>query len=92
MQQLAALVQSHEPIAHDIIGFMDGLSLQSKCSSDRVEQNAMQSEYHSDTMASNIFSFAADGKVFLCGLNFPGSHDGSICSNLLPIIKEQIGT
>lgn len=93
MQELAAFVCSREPIATDVIGFMDGLSLHSECSSNTVEQNAMYSGYHSDTMVNNIFAYAADGKVFLCGLNFPGSsHDGSICMNLMPIIKEKIGS
>ena len=74
------LVRSHKPIANDVIGFMDGLSLHSECSSNAVEHNAMYSGYHSDTMVNNIFAYAANGKVFLCGLNFPASnHDGSIC-------------
>ena len=52
----------------------------------------MYSGFHSDTMVNNIFAYATDGKIFLCGLNFPGSsHDGSICMNLMPIIKEKIG-
>ena len=93
MHELAALVHSHEPIANDVIGFMDRLSLHSECNSNTVEQNAMYSGYHSDTMVNNIFTNAADGKVFLCGLNFHrSSHDGSICMNLMPIIKDKIGS
>jgi hypothetical protein len=54
----------------NIIGFLDGLSLTSECSSEVIEQNAMYSGYHSDTMVSNIFAYGPDGKVFLCAINF----------------------
>ena len=77
MQELAALVHSRELIANDVIGFMDGLSLHSECSSNTVEQNAMYSGYYSDTMVNNnVIAYGANGKVFLCAINFPGSwHD-----------------
>ena len=55
------LVHSCEPIANDVIDFMDGLSLHSECSSNTVEQNAMNSGYHSDTMVNKILAYAADG-------------------------------
>jgi hypothetical protein len=49
----------------------------------------MYNGYHSDTMVNNVFAYGADGNVFLCGLNFPGScHNGSIIANLLPITIE----
>ena len=92
MSKWARMIQQREPIADDVIGFMDGLSLHSECSSDNLEQNAMYNRYHADTMVNNVFAYGADGKVVLCGLNFPGScHDGSITANLLPIIIEKIG-
>ena len=72
MHELASLVHSREPIANDVIGFLDGFSLHSECSFNTVEQNAMYSGYHSVTMVNNIFAYAADGR-FLRGLNFPGS-------------------
>ena len=73
------------------IGFMDGLSLHSECSSDMYEKNALHNGYHSDMMVNNVFAYGADGKVFLCGLNFIGScHNGSITANLLPIIIEKL--
>ncbi len=44
-------------------------------------------------MVNNVFAYSADGKVFLCGLDFPGScHNGSITANLLPIIIQEIGS
>jgi flavoprotein len=91
MAEWAHMIERREPMATDVIGFMDGLSLLSECNSNTYEQNAMYNGYHADTMVNNAFAYGADGKVFLCGLNFPGSyHDGSITANLLPIIIEKM--
>ena len=85
------MIHSREPIAQDVIGFMDGLSLHCDCTLDTLEQNAMYSGYHCDIMVNNIFAYTVDRRVFLCGLNFPGSwHDESICAKLMPIIWEKI--
>ena len=93
MVEWAKMVEIHEPMATDVIGVMDGLSLHSECSLVTYEQNAIFNGYHSDTMINNVFAYGPDGKVFLCGLNFPGScHDGSITANLLPIIIEKNGS
>jgi len=93
MVEWAKMVEIREPMATDVIGFMDGLSLHYKCSSDAYEQNAMYNWYHLDTMINNAFTYGMNGKVFLCGLKFPGScHDGSITAKLLPIIIEKIGS
>ncbi len=79
-------------MAYDVTGFLYGVSLRSKCSSDMLEQNAMYNGYHSDTMANNIIVYGADGKVIMCALNIPGRcHDGSIHINILPIHHERIG-
>ena len=76
----------------NVIGFLDGVSLHSECSSEALEQNSMNNGYHCDTMVNSIMVFAADGKVILCALNSPDScHDGSICTNILPILCERIG-
>ena len=93
MVKWAQMIERHEPMATDVIRFMDGLSLHSECNSDTYEQNAMYNGYHSDTMVKRSFAYGADGKDFLCGLNFPGScHDGSITANILPIIIQKIGS
>jgi len=77
----------------DVIGFMDGVSLTSECTSEPVVQNSMYSGYHSDTMVNNLFAYAPDGRVIFCAINFPGSwHDGSIMANILPYIPKKIGT
>ena len=69
----------------DVIGFMDGVSLTSECTSEPLLQNWMYSGYHSDTMVNNLFAYAPDGKVIFHAINFPGSwHDGSITANVLP--------
>ena len=72
MVEWAHMIERREPMAKDVIGFMDGLSLHSECNSNTYEQNAMYNGYHADTMVNNVFAYGADGKVFLCGLNFPG--------------------
>ena len=92
MAEFAAMIQAREPIAIDVIGFMDGVALHSQCTSETGEQNSMYNGYHSDTMVNNVIVYGANGKVILCAINFPGStHDGSICANILPIIRERIG-
>ena len=69
----------------DVIGFMDGVSLTSECTSEPLVQNSMYSGYHSDTMVNNLFAYAPDGKVIFCAINFPGSwHYG--------YIRKKIGT
>jgi hypothetical protein len=93
MARFARQINEHEPAVNDVIGFMDGLALQSECTSEQIEQNAMYSGYHSDTMVNNIFAYGPDGNVFLATINFPGSwHDGSITANILPYIGNNIGT
>ncbi len=72
MARFARQINQREPAVNDVIGFMDGVALQSECTSEQIEQNAMYSGYHSDTMVNNIFAYGPDGKVFLCAINFPG--------------------
>ena len=85
-------LKRREPKVDDVIGFMNGLSLVSECTSEVFEQNAMYNGYHSETMVNNIIAYGPDGKVFLTAINFPGSwHDGSITANILPYIGKRIG-
>jgi hypothetical protein len=93
MEYFARLIHQPEPKVDDVIGFKDGLSLISECTSEILEQNAMYSHYHSDTMENNIIAYGPDGKVFLCAINFPGSwHNGSITANILLYICNMIGS
>jgi len=93
MAEYAQLIHQREPAVDDVIGFMDGVSLTSECTSEPLVQNSMYSGYHSDTMVNNLLAYAPDGKVIFCAINFPGSwHDGSITANVLPYIRKKIGT
>jgi hypothetical protein len=92
MEYFARLIHQCALEVDDVIGFMDGLSLVSECTSEVFEQNAMYNGYHSETMVNNIIAYGPDGKVFLAAINFPSSwHDGSITANILPYICERIG-
>jgi hypothetical protein len=93
MASFARQIKSREPEVDDVIGFMDGLLLTSECTSEMLEQNSMYNGYHSNTMVNNLIAYGPDSKVFLCAVNFPGSwHDGSITANILPYIRERIGS
>jgi hypothetical protein len=93
MEYFARLIHQHEPEVDDVIGFMDSLSLISVCTLEILEQNAMYSGYHSNTMVNNIIAYGPDCKVFLCAINFPGSwHVGSITAYILPYIRKMIGS
>ena len=93
MEYYAQLIHQREPAVDDVIGFMDGVSLTSECTSEPVVQNSMYSGYHSDTMVNNLFAYGPDGRVIFCAINFPGSwHDGSITANVLPYLRKKIGT
>ena len=63
--EFAAMIEQREPLALDVIGFMDGVALHSECSSEITQQNSMYNGYHSDTMVNNVIAYGADGKVFL---------------------------
>ncbi len=92
MQQFADMINLGEPEIGNVIGFMDGLSLTTECTSERLTQNAYYSGYHCDTMVNNVLAFGADGKVFFCALNYPGSwNDGSVTAQFSPHIKNRIG-
>lgn len=89
MEEFAQMIQRREPMAVDVIGFMDGLSVPCECTCDEIVQNSFYNGYHSDTMVNNIFAYGPDGKVFLCAINFPGSwHDGAITYGLIAFLKE----
>jgi len=92
MQQFASMIESREPSVSDVIGFMDGVSLTSECTDERITQNAYYCGYSCDTMVNNIFAYGPDGKVFFCAINYPGSWaDGSVTARFLHHIKRRIG-
>ncbi len=92
MSEFANMVKAREPLAEDVIGFMDGVLFQTECTSERVEQNAFYCGYDCDTMVNNVFAFGPDGKVFFATVNFPGSWaDGSLTARFFHEIKRRIG-
>jgi hypothetical protein len=71
---------------------MDGISMPTQCTSERVEQNAFYCGYDCDTMVNNVFAYGPDGKVFFAAVNFPGSWaDGSLTARFLHQMKKRIG-
>ena len=93
MKRFAEQIQLREPSIDDVIGFMDGLSLATECTSEQMTQNAMYCGYDCDTMVNNIFIYGPDGKIFFCAINFPGSWaDGAVTRTFLPSIKRMIGS
>jgi hypothetical protein len=92
MSEFANMVKAREPLAEDVVGFMDGVSFQMKCTSKCVEQNAFYCGYDCDTLVNNVFAFGPDGKVFFSAVNFPGSWaDGSLTAQFFHQIKRSIG-
>ena len=63
--EYASLIDSWEPLAHAVIGFMDGVSVPSESSWETLEENAMYIGYYSDTMVNNVITYEADGNVFV---------------------------
>jgi hypothetical protein len=91
MREFAYMVQAREPLVDDIIGFMDGVSFPTECTSERVQQNAFYCGYHCDTMVNNVFAYGPDGIVFFAVVNFPGSWaDGSLTARFLLQMKRRI--
>jgi len=64
MQQFASMVELREPSVTDVIGFMDGVSMTSECTNERITQNAYYCGYSCDIMVNNIIAYGPDGKVF----------------------------
>jgi hypothetical protein len=73
LEYYAQLIHQREPAVDDVIGFMDGVSLTSECTSEPVVQSSMYSGYHSDTMVNNLFAYGPDGRVIFCAINYPRS-------------------
>jgi hypothetical protein len=91
MELFAAMIGNRENMASDVIGFMDGLSLSTQCSSTPDIQNSFYNGYHSDTMVNNVLAFGPDGKVFIAAINYPGSwHDGAITMDIIEFLHEHL--
>jgi hypothetical protein len=73
MAALAALSESCEPIAYDVIGFMDSVALNLERPCETTNQNLMYNWWHSNSTMNNIITYGADGMVFMGRVNFPVS-------------------
>ncbi len=86
------MISLHEPTVKNVIGFMDGLGLATKMTSERLEQNAYYCGYDCDMMVNNVLAFGPDGKVSFLAINFPESWlDGTLTVHFFSQIIEWIG-
>ena len=91
MEMYAEMVRSREPLAHNIIGFIDGVAIPVQCSDDENEQNAYYNGYYHDTTVNNVFAFSPTGKIIHASINFPGSwHDSAVCFSLCEKMIEDV--
>ncbi len=92
MREYADVIQARELLADDNIGFMDGVSFSTECTSECVQQNVFYCGYDCDTMVNNVFAYGPDGKVFSAAVNFPGSWaDDNLTAWFLHQMKRRIG-
>jgi hypothetical protein len=86
------MINNREHSIDDVIGFMDGASLATECTSEATTQNAFYSGYECDTVINNVFAYGPDGKVFIAAIKCPGSWaDGSLSSLFFDSIRRRIG-
>ncbi len=64
MLLFASKINNREPSIDDVIGFMDGVSLATECTSERTTQNAFYCGYECDTV-NNVFVY---GQMERCSL------------------------
>ncbi len=89
MQAYAEMISLHESTVQNVIGFIDGLGLMTKMTSEKLKQNAYYCGYDYDMMVNNVLVFGPDGKVFFCAINFLGSWlDGTLTVCFFSHIKE----
>ena len=69
MQMFASIINNREHSIDDVIGFMDGVSLATECTSEATMQNAFYSGYECDTVINNVFAYGPDGKVSITAIN-----------------------
>jgi hypothetical protein len=64
MREYTYMIKAREPLVNDVIGFMDGVSFSTGCTSKCMQKNAFYCGYNYDTMVNNLFEYGPDGKVF----------------------------
>jgi hypothetical protein len=84
----AQMIHKRELSVNNVIGFVDGLRLASKCGDTDEAQSVDYSGYSRDTACNNVFAFAPTGKIIYACINAPGSwHDSQVA---LPLIDKVI--
>jgi len=92
MEELAALVEGREPQVTNVIGFVDGVSFPTQCSSDVTCQYEYYNGYTHETQINNVFAFSSEGKIIYACLNYPGSwHDAQVAQHLMDEVCRSIG-
>jgi hypothetical protein len=92
MQLFLDMISVQEPMVNYVIGFMDGLGLETECTDERIMQNAYYCGYDCDKMVNNELVFGPDGKVFCCAINYPGSWaNETLTSCFFSHIRKRIG-
>ena len=92
MQKFALMINSCEPSIDDVIGFMDGVSLATECTSERTTQNVFYSGCECNTVVNNVFAYGPDGKVFIAAINCLGSWaDESLSALFVDSICRRMG-
>jgi hypothetical protein len=67
------------PTLHDVWATVDGLNLYFQCTNDNVIQGIFYNGWLHGHFVSNVFVFAMDGTIRICGLNAPGTmHDSTL--------------
>jgi hypothetical protein len=80
------LVMNRCPEAYDVIGFIDGLSLEIQCPSDVHTQELYYNGWHHNhnTCVNNVLFFSPEGKILAANYNHPGSaHDVEVSRMML---------
>ncbi|KAJ2991387.1 hypothetical protein HDV02_003828 [Globomyces sp. JEL0801] len=83
MKEYSLLVAKREPLLKNTFGFVDGLNLPIRESSDLETQNAYYNGWLSGCFVSNVFVFSPTGFIIYAAINKPGSgHDSQVARSL----------
>lgn len=92
MAHYAELCRRRQPIVHNVIGFVDGLSIPVQCNDSEEAQKKDYNGYHRDTACNNVFAFSPTGRVIYACINYPGSwHDSMVSQKLTTHVAQNIG-
>lgn len=91
-RQFSSMVQRRQQDVHNVIGFVDGLSLPVQCGEDEAHQSLFYNGHTKQTCINNVFAFGPDGTIFFASINFPGSwHDSHVSRDFYMTVLNHIG-